>query len=209
MPLTNLDLAVQLIFVLCLWFFLIIGALGFATGAGLMLDPPLMQWVSAVMNRWVSLRRPTKWANVPRYVEATVRRHRRTIGVIFVLTAAISLLGLIARVDAHSLAAEFGRGASGEMVDWIAQSVYWMLIAGSLLAIATGIMLVAAPHALQRIETQANRWYSFRHVSLGADAMHFDLDVLVARFPRVSGLAIVLMALVDMIECAIGLRAIG
>lgn len=174
---------------------LALSVISFSVGAGLLLNPPLMQRIFQVMNRWVSLRRSTKWMNVPRDIGPTVQRHRHIIGLVIVLVAAYSLFSMADRIDANRLASMLRMETPRIVVTWLIDSIYWMLVVGNLIAIATGVMLVAFPSALSRLEAHANGWHSFRRASLGADDMHTGLDRAVSRHPRASGLAIAMPAL--------------
>ena len=209
MNLTNAAIAQQLLFLFLLRFFFVISVIGFAVGVCLMLNAALMQRIGGILNRWVSMRKSTKWLNVPRDTGPVVRRYRRPIGVVFVLVAVFSLYGLITQVDTGRLAFALGLRAPREFVTLIVESAYRFLIVGNLLAIVTGVMLLVFPDTFHKIELQANHWYSFRRATLGADDLHSELDGWVARFPRTAGLAITIVALGVAVNCGVLLRALG
>jgi hypothetical protein len=206
---TNLALAGQFILVLVLWFCLVFGVIGVAVGTGLVLNAPLMRRISLTMNRWVSLRQGTRWANVPRDMQPFVKRHRIPIGVIYAVTSFVSLYVLVRLVNATGLAAVLGQDMANQTIAWIANSVYVLLIAGTALAFMTGTLLLVSPGTLSKIEAHAHRWYSFRRVSVELDSMHSGFDAWVARFPRASGGAIIVLALTGIIVCGIELRSLG
>jgi hypothetical protein len=56
-------------------------------------------------------------------------------------------------------------------------------------------MLGFFPHALGRLEAQANRWVSVRKLTLGMDKMDLTLDKFVEAFPRTAGSVILVAAL--------------
>ena len=78
---------------------------------------------------------------------------------------------------------------------WILDGVRWSLILTSVFAFVTGVMLGYFPDALGRFEAQANRWYSVRKLTAGADTMRLTLDGFVEAFPRSAGSIIVIAAL--------------
>ena len=204
------NVMVQHLFIhMFLWFILIMSGISFVVGLGLLLNPERMKGVFAAANHWVSLRHSTKSIAIPRDTGPLFQRHRRLIGAVLFLAATFSLYELMVRVDTVKLALLIHTSAPRAMVSWIVESLYWFMITGNLIAIALGILLLGFQAALEKIESRANRWYSFRHASLGADAMHIDLDTWVARFPRAVGMAIIVGTLGVMIECGIMLRTLG
>jgi uncharacterized protein HemY len=178
------------------WFFLVFGIFGIAVGVGLALNHVRMHRFSRFMNRWVSMRRSTKWLAIPRDSGAAVQRFRYLLGAVFVVFPAFSLFVLIAKIDADKLATALHLNVPPAFAAWILESARWFLIAGSLLAIAVGVMLIFFPKALHAIETRTNRWYSTRNMSRGGEIERMGFDAWVECHPRAMGLIIASGALV-------------
>jgi hypothetical protein len=70
-------------------------------------------------------------------------------------------------------------------------------------AIVIGVMLINFQEALGKLEVHANRWYSVRKYTVGADSMHLTIDKWVQAFPRASGSVIVIAALYVAVNAAI------
>jgi hypothetical protein len=70
-----------------------------------------------------------------------------------------------------------------------------MLMAGSVLAIAIGVILGFFPRLLAALELRANHWYSSRQAGRGADKMVLTLDRWVEASPRTAGWLIATAAL--------------
>ena len=176
-------------------FFLLVGVVGVVVGLGLMAWRQPTLNLLGVLNRWVSTRRWLKSAEIPHDTASTVQRHRVWIGLFFVLAAAYSLFGLLARFNAHALVPSNGVGAWTPAAQWLLESVRWFLVLGSLAAAAIGILMVLMPETLQRFEARANEWHSSRKALGGApDAMYMPLDKWVEHYPRVAGAVIALGA---------------
>lgn len=178
------------------WFFLVFGIVGVAVGIGLVLIHARMQRLFAFLNRWVSMRRSTRALAIPHDPGAAEQRFRYWLGAVFVLLPAFSLFVLLTKVDADKLAAALRLNVPMAFAAAILDSARWLLIAGSLLAIAVGVMLIFFPKALHAIETRTNRWYSTRNMSRAGEVERMGFDAWVERHPRAMGLAIALGAFV-------------
>lgn len=178
------------------WFFLVFGIVGIAVGVGLVFNHMRMHQLSKLMNHWVSLRRSTKWLAIPRDSGAAEQRFRHLLGTVFVLFPAFSLFVLVTKIDADKLANALHLNVPPAFAAWILESARWFLIAGSLLAIAVGAMLIFFPKALHAIETRANHWHSTRNIGRGGETIHTGFDEWVECHPRAMGLVIASGALV-------------
>jgi len=188
-------------------FFFTFGVIGFAVGVGLILDHARMHRLFTTMDRWVSMRRSTKWLSVPHDIGAVVRHYRRFIGVIFMLLAAFSTFVLTAQFNVAGVVNAFGLVAPFSFVAWLVECLRWVLVAGEVVAITVGAMLIFWPAALRSIETYSDRWYSFRVHSKKGDTMPLDFDQWIERSPRLFGVGIAVAAAVVVVEYALRLVA--
>lgn len=172
-------------------FFMAWSFIGAAIGAGLIVSSQSMFRLFAVMNRQVSTRRHLRVFSLPHDIGASVNRHRRWLGPLFVLGAGYSIYGLGARFDNAAIVSGLALDYPRNLVSWLIESVRWSLIVFSVLAIAVGLMLAYFGDALGRLEARLNHWHSARKITLGLDTMHMAPDGLVAAHPRVAGMLIV------------------
>lgn len=176
-------------------FLFAVSLLGLALGAGLLLRARAILPFIQVMNQWVSTRRALKPLELPRQV-ASAAASARWFGVALVGLGAFSAFILVFKLDAVTLAGLFRVDARASLAGMLLDAARWFLVAGSVTAIATGVMLLAFPRAWRRVEAAANRWYSTRELEISGDALHPSFERLVEAFPRASGVAILALSLV-------------
>jgi hypothetical protein len=172
-------------------FFLVFSVVGVAVGVGLMLwRQPTLRFLGA-LNRWISTRRWLKSVEIPRDTSSAVHRYRLWIGLFFVLAAAYSLFGLIARFELSALVQTNRMGPWQPAVVWLLQSLRWFLVLASIAAAAVGAMMVLLPETMRKLEASANEWHSSRNALGGAgDTMYMPLDKWVEHYPRIAGAVI-------------------
>ncbi len=195
MPFANNVFVLQVLVPAAVMFFLFWSLVGAAVGLGLVFASATTMRVFRTMNRYVSTRVGLKPLAMAHDVGPGVRRHRRLIGALFILGAGYSVFALCAWFDNAAIVYGMKLRYPREFVAVVVESVRWSLIVFGLLAIAVGVLLAFFPAALTRIETHANRWYSVRRLTLGADTMVLSLDRLVEAYPRTSGAILVVAAL--------------
>src|SRR5215470_11869378 len=83
--------------------FLVFGAIGLVVGIGLVVSSQKTFRVFQVVNRWVSTRSVLKQVELPRDTDRIAHKYRRWIGTAFIVLGAISIFGLIARIDVSAL----------------------------------------------------------------------------------------------------------
>jgi len=195
MPLSNEYVIGELLVRAGAMFFLVWSVVGAAVGAGLVASGAKTLRLFGIMNHFVSTRHLLKPLTVGRDVGQSVLRHRRLIGALVVLGAVYSIYGLVARFDNPALVAALDLRYPRSFVAWILESARWSLILLSVFACVIGVMLGFYRDALGRLEARANRWYSTRKFTRGADTMDLTLDKWVEAFPRSAGSIIMVTAL--------------
>lgn len=195
MPHFNNYLINQLLLPSLTWFFFIGGVFALAIGTGLIVDSDRVFRLFGRMNTSVSTRHATKSMAIPRDSGAFVWKYRRLIGAIFVVGAAYSAYGLIARIDDSAVVAALNLKLAPLFVFMLVQAARWILIAGCAVSIAVGVLLVFFPGAMRAIEKRSSRWHSTRQIAPDGDKMILTLDNWVAAFPRAAGWIIVFPAL--------------
>jgi hypothetical protein len=193
----------QLLFSLIATGFLVLGIAGLAVGIGLLVSSPTMFRLFAVMNRWVSLRRPLKPLEVSHDLGPIVSRYRLAFGPLILIGALASLYGLLVRIDSAALVAALRFDLPGAYLLWIVDSLRWFLVAGSVLALVVGALLIVSPGTLGPFVSAADHWYSTRKAGTGADRMNLAVDSWVQAHPRTAGWVISLGALVVVVNFGI------
>lgn len=186
----------QLLISAGLMFFLVWSLVGAAIGVGLIVRSEMVFRLFRVMNNYISTRRGLKPLAMAHDLEPAVRRHRRLIGVFFMLGAAYSVFGLAAWFDNSAIVSGLGlHYPSRLVVVWILECLRWFLIVFAMVAFVVGAMLAYFPDALGKFEARMDRWYSVRKHTVGLDTMHLTLDKWVVAFPRATGSIIMLAAM--------------
>jgi hypothetical protein len=157
------------------------------------------------MNRWVSTRRALKELEVPRHVEEPRKAGKLWFGLFLVAGAGFALYVLLARVEIPRAAMVLGVNVQRWFLVALAlQTMKWLLVLGSVLAVAVGILMLFFPRALVAFEARMNRWYSTRQLlPPGGESMKFPLDLLVEAYPRAAGWIIAAASLVVAVAMAI------
>ena len=165
----------------------IFGVMSLATGLGLIYSREKTFQLFRVLNRWISTRHVLKPVEVPHETDVIAHKYRHWIGGAFVGFGAISMIGLIARLDTSAISTVFGENGTHPVIAWFVESARWFLVVGSAFGIAVGAMLLFYPNAEGTLERYTNRWVSSRRIVRNWDDMNMTLDKLVEAHPRPSG----------------------
>jgi uncharacterized protein HemY len=177
----------QLLIPFVLWVFIVVSLVGVALGVGLIFASHRTLRFLSTMNRWVSLRSSLKSMEMPHDIGKAVYGHGRWFGAGFVVAGAFAAFVLLARIEVAAVVPALGSNAPPVILDWIVESLRWILIAGGALAVIVGLMLVFSTDAVRALEARMNRWTSTRQLGKGADTMHLALDRWVGTYPRAAG----------------------
>jgi len=203
MLLTHNPLIDQLLIPALYAFFLIAGIAGIVLGAALIIMRGGVVHVLRPMNRWVSGRQTLDPLEAVHRIEPTVYKYRRWFSAIFIVGSVLSLIMLFARLSVAGVISLLGANSFSPVAAWLVASLGWMLLAGSVLAIAVGVILGFFPQYLALLEARANRWYAANRVARGADEMVFTFDRWIESSPRVAGWIIGTAALALTVNSAI------
>jgi hypothetical protein len=185
-------LADQLLIPFLLWILIAAGLTGIALGVCLIADGARTLRLLGTMNRWISMRRSLKPMEQPHDIGKAVYRYPRWFGIAFAIAGAFAIFMLVKNVEAAAVVSALGGSPARVVVTWVVESLRWILVAGGVLAVVVGAILVFSADALRSWEARANQWISSRRLVKGADTMHLTLDRWVATSPRVAGWMIAL-----------------
>ena len=203
MPLLNNYVVGEILVPVVFLFFLVSGIFGVGLGIGLVVFRGRVFHLFGPLNRWVSARKSLEPMEARHEIEPFVRKYRRWFSALFIIGGAFSIFMLVAKVHATAVASVFGAGRFSVIGPLIIQSLGALLIVGSVLSIAIGILLGFFPRALVALEMRTNRWYSSRQMVKGADEMHLPLDRWFESSPRAAGCILAAAALILTVNSAI------
>jgi hypothetical protein len=203
MPLLNNYLFDQLLVPVVFLFFLVSGIFGVGLGIGLVVFRTRAFRLFSPMNRWISARKSLQSMEAQHEIDPFVRKYRRWFSTLFIVGGTFSIFMLVAKAPATAVASIFGAGRSSIIGPLIIQSLGALLILGSVLSIAIGMLLGLFPRALTALEMRTNRWYSSRQFVKGADEMHLPLDRWFESSPRTAGCILAVAALILTVNSAI------
>jgi len=168
--------------------FFVGGLVGLAVGMGLIFFSEQTLRLFDPLNRWISMRGPSKPLEISRDTTQTAQKYRRWLAAFFIAGALFSLFILASKFDERAIIASLKLATlRAPVAAWIVDSAKWLLIVGNLAAIAVGIMLGFFPAALTALEAKGGRWFSERRIIKGSDKMILTLDEWVAASPRITG----------------------
>ena len=75
---------------------------------------------------------------------------------------------------------------------WLSESLRYILLAGNFAALLFGLVFIARPSALKRLESWADRSYSGRKSTKPLEEMHHSADRFVRDHPRLVGVLVIL-----------------
>jgi hypothetical protein len=186
--------------------FLLIGSLAsIAFGLALVFRTAQALSLMRGMNRWVSTRRALKELEVPRHIEEPRKAGKRWLALFLVAGGGFALYFLLARLEIPHAAMVLGVNIQRWFLAGLAlQTMKWLLVVGSVLAVAVGFLMLFFPRLLEAFEARMNRWYSTRRLlHSGGESMKLPLDLLVEAYPRAAGWIIAAGSLVVAIAMAI------
>jgi hypothetical protein len=191
---TNDRLLAQLLLTSVLLFLFMGALLGVAVSVGLLVRSAAMLRFIHAMNRWISTRQVFKPLELPLQI-AQAAAGARWFGAVLLALGAYTTVVLLGAVDVNGIIALLGVDARYSLAAIAIHAAKWVLVLGSGLAMATGIMLFFFPRAWRSIEARANRWYSTGDLEGSEDTVYLSLERVVEGFPRASGLVILLLSL--------------
>jgi hypothetical protein len=160
------------------------GVAGFVFGCALALrSGPTLQFI-ARMNRWVSTREALRSLEEPHQIEpAPESPYRRVLGVLFIVSGALTIYFLLTRLQVTHLIDAKRRLGLAIVLD----ATKAVFLAGGAFALLTGALMVFWPQALTAMEARLNRWYSARRLAAAEDRMLTPLEPHVEAHPREAG----------------------
>jgi len=172
-----------------LYILLLLGvALGLLVGILLLIDSQrVLRW-NAYLNRWISTGESLRVLDQPHDLNRIVYRWHRILGLVVLAAALYALDVLVFNIQTRALVHIFRDLANPATLQLFAESVRWFLVAGNVLAILVGMILVLRPSLLKGVEGWTDRQYSPRLSSPNLDEPRYQPDEFVRAHLRLAGI---------------------
>ncbi len=176
-----------------LWISLGGGVLAMLAGLWLLIAPRGFAGFSRIVNRWVSTGPATRWLETPRPIERFFYRGHKVFGALLISGAVFALHYLVSHQAAVSMLAAFAQ--PGPAGDVMAAALTSFLLAGNVVVLIVGVIVVVRPSLLKGVEAASNRWFSTHEAFKSLDSRSDLPDQVVARQPRLTGLVLTVAGL--------------
>ena len=190
-----MDILVEIAMDALLWTLFGGGLLAVLVGIWLLISPASFMDFSRIANRWVSTREATQWLEAPRPIERFFYRHHRTFGILLTLGATFALYYLMFEYDAARVVASLALPWQGPTVEIVADALLSFLVAGNILVVGVGLIVLIRPSLLKKVEASSNRWISTRRLFKNLDNQSDLPDRFAVRQPRLLGALLIVGAL--------------
>jgi len=172
-----------------LYILLLLGAaLGLLVGIMLLIDSQrVLRW-NAYLNRWISTGESLRVLDQPHDLNRIVYRSHRILGLVVLAAALYALDVLVFNIQTRALVHIFRDLANPATLQLFAESVRWFLVAGNVLAILVGMILVLRPSLLKGVEGWTDRRYSPRLSIPNLDEPRYQPDEFVRAHLRLAGI---------------------
>ena len=191
----------QILISALLWFLLIGGIVSVLVGIALIFRHEWLFRAFGYMNRWVSCRRAMRPLEITRDSWPFIEQFRYLLSVFLTTGAAYVVYWLLTQMDMGALVGLIGSspGFPKIIIYWLVDSVRWFFILVSAMGIIIGVMLAFSLTALRQAEVYFSRWISTRNtlVAKKSEAMHLGADHLIVTFPKIAGIIITLMSILE------------
>lgn len=184
-------------------FFFIIGITLFLVslivGVLLIVKPAIIFRFNRQSGKRFSFRRSTKFLEVPVNIDSMFYRHHRVVGVIVTLTSAYVLYYFSLVYDAALIAEYLTGSVYASVVDILINTLRLFMLFSSVFILLIGIVIFIRPSQIKTVEAWANRWVSTRQASRKLSVERNQVNQLVYKYPRITGMVIISLSLYALI----------
>jgi len=160
-------------------------------GAAITISPRLVFRVGESLNRWVSTDKIFDRLDAARPSERWVYRHHRLSGGLLTLGGAYVLYSFALAFDAAAAGRQMLLFHSRTATEWLLNSLSFLNIGFSVVAMAIGVVIFFRPSLLKHLEQWANRWYGVDDSLKRLDVQLKAPDTWFRRRPRLLGVLII------------------
>lgn len=167
----------------------------FLVGLMLIVRPDIIVRLNQRVGTKFSLRRSTKVLEMPTNIDRFFYRYHRIIGVIVTLVAGYVLYFFTFGYNAADISALLKTYNHGTILDLIISSLRLFMQLCSAIIILLGVAIFYRPSQLKNVEAWANRWISTRKATRPLSLDRDQMNQLVYKYPRFSGLLIAILSM--------------
>lgn len=175
-------------------FFMIASVFSFLVGLGLATRNSAVLRFFTFMNTELSTRRAMKPLTMPHYLEPTLLKHPKTLGVSIIFGAVTSIL-LMNEMDAVVFRPVYSDMFDIDTSEILADYTRRFLLIGNMLCVLVGLLVLFFPHLLTSVEDYTDKWFTLRKKTRPLYMPHLEVDKWVLAHPTVSGITLSIMSL--------------
>jgi hypothetical protein len=167
---------------------LVFGILGITFSLLLIFSPSLTKSISAVFNRYVNFDEKVSYLDKDVQVDSFIYSHHVIFGLSLAAGSVFALVFFFFKLDVSTFANIFfvsGKYATTNKM--IFEAVTWIGKVACFFGFICGILLLAAPQKMKRIENVMNSWFETSPVFDKLDESNRELDTLFFKYPVVYG----------------------
>jgi len=168
---------------------LVFGILGMTFSLMLLFSPGYTISLSNVLNRNIDIEK--KIAVLDKEIELTnfFYYNHVLIGIFLSAGSLFALFFFFFKLDVTRFVAIFFESSQNRFFGEIfMQCIAWVTRIGCFIGLASGLLLLAAPDKMKRIEKQLNSWFETKPMVAKLDHSSYDLDTFLFRHPFIVGL---------------------
>ncbi|MCF7801573.1 MAG: hypothetical protein K9N34_06100 [Candidatus Marinimicrobia bacterium] len=166
-------------------------ALAIGVGLILMVKPALISQWNRKLNKWYSTRRAFRFLEVVHDTDPWFFKNHRIYGWLM-LVVSLVLLYFMFFVSAPPETYDSLRTPLNHDQYLTLQFVYYFLLVVICISVPVWLLLIFAPHQLERIMPSMNQWISTRAMLRPVDEVNSRYDDFVLRHPRIFGTLFIL-----------------
>ena len=175
-------------------FFIIASVFSFFVGVGLATRNPTVLRFFTFMNTELSTRRAMKPLTMPHYVEPTLLKHPKILGLAIIFGAITSIV-LLNEMDFIVFRPVYSDMFNIDTSEILADYTRRFLLIGNMICVLVGLLVLFFPHLLTSVEGYTDKWYTLRKKTRPLYMPHLEVDKWVLAHPTVSGITLSIMSL--------------
>ena len=173
----------------------ILGFLLIPVGIGFLLTPVKMFELANKMNRWIATDSFFNKINLPIYKERFFYRHNKVFGMVIILSSIACLYVLAINSGVEYIVEILIQFAETAFEEWLFVILYYLLIAGIILALIFGVIMFIRPSALKSFEKWSNQWIDTDEPLEVMNKTQDVPDKILPGKPRIFGLLVLIAAM--------------
>jgi len=167
----------------------------FLVGLMLIVRPDIIVRLNQGVGKKFSFRRSTKILEIPTNIDRLFYRHHRIIGAGVTLLAGYVLYYFSFGYNAVAVSEILKTYNHGDIIDMVISSLRLFMQVCCAVILLLGVAIFYRPSQLKKVEAWANRWISTRKATRPLSLDRDQMNQLVYKYPRFSGLLIAILSI--------------